>query len=112
MMTLPRFATTIVAATSFLALALLAMAPVGAQAQDEYAGLPKAEGRDTVAGWCGACHSLRLVSQQRLPRYRWEELLAQMIKKNGMPKPPPEDEQVIVDYLAENLGRPKRRRRF
>ena len=83
-----------------------------AQAEDETFGLPEGKGREEVMAYCAACHSLKLVSQQRLPRYVWEELLVLMNEKHGMPKLPPEDEQTITDYLAERLGPPPRRRRF
>lgn len=79
---------------------------------DEYFGLPEDEGRDEVVAICGACHSLKLVVQQRLPRYRWEELMVWMTEKQGMPKLEPEDEKLIVDYLAEHLAPEPRRRRF
>ncbi|CFX50553.1 exported protein of unknown function [Candidatus Filomicrobium marinum] len=87
---------------------------VGAQQQeeDEYQGLPEGEGREEVAAYCGACHSLGLVSQQKLPRHRWEDLLVWMNEKQGMPKLPPEDEKIVLDYLTEHLGPPKTRRRF
>lgn len=75
-------------------------------------GVAAHEGREEVVAYCGACHSLKLVTQQRLPRYRWEELMVWMHEKQGMPKLPEEEEQLIVDYLAEHLGPPPRRRRF
>ena len=92
-------------------LAVLAV-PAMSQTDEELAGLPHGKGRDTVAGWCGACHSLNLVSQQRLPRWRWEELMVVMKEKHGMPELDPDDKAVIVDYLSEKLGPPPRRRRF
>ena len=79
---------------------------------DEAFGLPDGVGRDTVMAYCAACHSLRLVSQQRLRRYQWEELLVEMSQKHNMPKLAPEDEKVITDYLAEFLAPPHRKRRF
>ena len=75
-------------------------------------GLPQGKGRETVYAYCGACHSLRLVAQQRLPRYRWEELLVLMNEKHGMPKMPPADKKIVTDYLAEFLGPPPKRQRF
>lgn len=109
-MTLFRLAPARLALAGFL-LAVLA-APASSQSDEELARLPQGEGRDTVAGWCGACHSLNLVTQQRLPRWRWEELLVVMREKHGMPQLDPADKAAIVDYLSENLGPPPRRRRF
>ena len=94
-----------------IVLAVLA-APALSQTDEELARFPQGEGRDTVTGWCGACHSLNLVSQQRLPRYRWEELLVEMRQKHGMPELEPADKTAIVNYLAEHLGPPPRRRKF
>lgn len=94
---------------------LLAAATTSAaqqQDEDEYLGLPDDEGREEVVAYCGACHSLRLVVQQRLPRYRWEELMVWMTEKQGMPKLPADEEKLVIDYLAEHLGPPPRRRRF
>ena len=86
--------------------------PATSQSDDETFGLPEGKGRDEVMGYCAACHSLNLVSQQKLPRYVWEELLVVMNRKHGMPKLPPEDEKLILDYLVQKLGPPPRRRRF
>lgn len=94
---------------------LLAGAATGAQQQEEediYLGLPEDTGREEVVAFCGACHSLKLVTQQRLPRYRWEELMVWMTEKQGMPKLEPQEEKLVVDYLAEHLGPPTRRRKF
>jgi hypothetical protein len=86
--------------------------PALAQPDDETFGLPEGKGRDEVMAYCAACHSLKLVSQQRLPRFVWEELLVTMTVRHGMPKLPPEDEKLVLDYLAEKLGPPASRRRF
>ncbi|MCK6450275.1 MAG: hypothetical protein L6R19_05380 [Alphaproteobacteria bacterium] len=105
----------LVVLTAVLALVLAFAPPLDAQQNqateaDEYIELPDKAGRDEVVGICGACHSLKLVVQQRLPRHRWEELMVWMTEKQGMPKLPPEDEKLIVDYLVENLGPPPARR--
>lgn len=90
----------------------LLTAPAQSQSDEELARLPQGDGRDTVAGWCGACHSLNLVTQQRLPRWRWDELLVVMREKHGMPELDPGDRTAILDYLGEHLGPPPRRRKF
>ncbi len=94
-----------------LILAVIA-APAAEQSEEALARMPAGEGRDTVIGWCGACHSLNLVSQQQLPRWRWEELLVVMKEKHGMPELDPAEKTLILDYLAAHLGPPPRRRRF
>lgn len=86
--------------------------PSPSRSQDETFGLPEGKGREEVMAYCAACHSLRLVSQQRLARYRWEELLELMNQKHGMPKLPPEDEEIVLNYLGKQLAPAPRRRRF
>jgi mono/diheme cytochrome c family protein len=86
--------------------------PASAQSESDLARLPEGKGRDEMIGWCGACHSLKLVSQQRLPRWRWEELLVVMKEKHGMPELDAADRAAILDYLSAQLGPPPRRRRF
>jgi hypothetical protein len=96
----------------FLGIAIMVPRSFAQSKEADAFGLPKGNGRETVYVYCGACHSLRLVSQQRLPRYRWEELLVVMNEKHGMPKMPPEKQKIVTDYLAEFLGPPPQRRRF
>lgn len=71
---------------------------------EETAALPPGEGRDEVEGICAACHSLRIVIQQRLPRDRWDYLLDWMVAEQGMPELDEETRQTVLDYLAEHLG--------
>lgn len=71
---------------------------------DDYGGLPRNQGYEEVAGYCGACHSLQIVMQQRGNERRWNQLITWMIDQQGMPEPPPADRERIVDYLARNYG--------
>lgn len=82
------------------------LAPGGtARAQDdELGGLPPAPGQEIVYYTCNACHSIRLVSQQRLSRQRWDELLGWMVEEQGMAEPAPEDRALILDYLSAHFG--------
>lgn len=82
---------------------------VGAKRQrfdpvDQFWGLPRSEGYLLVAGYCGYCHSLRLVMQQQASAARWDELLDWMIAKQGMPALAPADRAVVRDYLARHFG--------
>lgn len=76
----------------------------GFDPNDQYWGLPRNPGYEEVAAYCAACHSVQLVMQQNRNERRWNELIDWMIAQQGMPSPPPEDRQRIVDYLVRNYG--------
>ncbi|WP_193725735.1 hypothetical protein [Ferruginivarius sediminum] len=82
-------------------------APAAAQDNAD-SSLPPGEGRELVAGLCGACHSLRLVKQQGMSRERWDYTLDWMVEKQGMPELQPEMRTTILDYLAEHYGEKSR----
>jgi hypothetical protein len=75
-----------------------------AAAQDDLGGLPKAPGQEEVFYLCNACHSIRLVTQQRLSRQRWDRLLDWMVEEQGMGELAPEDRSLILDYLTTYYG--------
>ncbi|MCP4780267.1 MAG: hypothetical protein GY877_05790 [Hyphomicrobium sp.] len=66
--------------------------------------LPEGGGKDHVEAYCGACHSLRLVLQQRLSRRDWDEVMVSMVQEQGMSEIPPGDRTLILDYLAKHVG--------
>jgi cytochrome c len=72
--------------------------------QEEWMGLPPGKGRDEVFNICGACHSLRMVTQQGLSRSSWVDVLAYMNEEQEMDKLDPDDEKLILDYLAKWYG--------
>lgn len=74
------------------------------ETSDEYGGLPVSEGVDITYYMCGACHSIRLVTQQRITRARWGYLLDWMVEKQGMAPLPPEDRAVVLDYLSRHFS--------
>ena len=75
-----------------------------ASQEDEYQGLPPGEGRDEVFGLCGACHSMMLVTQQGLSRSTWAEVLEFMVEEQEMAELEPEDEKLVLNYLARFYG--------
>ncbi|MEM9619800.1 MAG: hypothetical protein AAF936_17745 [Pseudomonadota bacterium] len=71
---------------------------------DDYWGLPRSEGVETVAALCGACHSLAIVMQQRQTQDGWNYLFDWMIEKQGMPEPVPEMRTEIIAYLSREFA--------
>ena len=72
--------------------------------QDDYWGLPRSEGVETVAAYCSACHSLQIVMAQHQSREGWDYLLHWMVEKQGMAPPAPEMRQEILAYLTREFG--------
>ena len=86
--------------------------PGAAGADDEYEGLPPGEGREEVLGLCGACHSMKLVTQQGLSRSTWDEVLVLMVEEQEMAELEPEDERLVLNYLAKFYGPDRLARRM
>jgi cytochrome c len=84
---------------------LAALAGLGpARAQEDFGGLPAGPGQEETYYSCNACHSIRLVTQQRLSRGRWDEILDEMVEKQGMPPLPDEERALVLGYLAQHLS--------
>lgn len=83
---------------------VLAAGGTAAAQEEDFGGLPEAPGQEEVFYSCNACHSIRLVTQQRLPRQRWDQLLDWMVEKQGMAELGAEDRGLILDYLATYYG--------
>ena len=66
-------------------------------------GLLVAEGFETVRAQCTACHSGKLVAQNRATRSGWKEMITWMQETQGL-WPLGENEPIILDYLATNYG--------
>ena len=77
-------------------------------AQDEWQGLPPGTGREETFYLCGACHSLKIVTQQGLSRDTWDEAMDWMVEEQEMEPLEPAERKLIVDYLAKFYG-PDRR---
>jgi Spy/CpxP family protein refolding chaperone len=83
---------------------LVALLALQAVADDDFGGLPEAEGREDVFYNCQACHSLRTVTQQSLSRSRWDQILDDMVQVHGMHELDEEERERVLDYLAEEFG--------
>ena len=102
----------VLAGAAVAVLASTILAGRAAQADDEYLGLPEAPGREEVAIYCGACHSLGIVVQQGQTREGWAELLDWMYEEQDMPVLEPDDEKLVLDYLAKHVGPDTHRQRL
>jgi hypothetical protein len=92
-------------------LVLASLLTPGALAKtDPQSGLLVAEGFDQVKAQCTACHSGRLVAQNRADRDGWLQMIRWMQETQGL-WPLGEAEPVILDYLAEHYGPLPRGRR-
>lgn len=81
-------------------------APAVPTDQPTLGGLPAGPAQGMTLGLCGMCHSIRLVTQQRLPAYRWDELWDWMIEKQGMPNVGPVVKKQVTDYLKKHFSAP------
>ena len=78
---------------------------------DPDSGLIIDEGWDLVRAQCAACHSLTLVTQNRGSRDDWLYLFRWMQETQNLWPIPPEFENTMLDYLANNYGvKPSARR--
>jgi hypothetical protein len=66
-------------------------------------GLIYADGFDLVRGTCTACHSAKLVTQNRATREGWTEMIRWMQAKQGL-WDLGVNEPIILDYLAANYA--------
>ena len=78
--------------------------PSPAAGAEGFGGLPPGPGREEVYYTCAACHSIKLVVQQRLDRDFWDETLDYMVKEQAMPKLEADERTVILDYLSTYLS--------
>jgi len=78
---------------------------------DAFTGLRIAEGWEHVRANCIACHSTRLITQQRGNAAQWLAMIRWMQKKQNLWQFEPSVEAAIVSYLAENYPPGADRRR-
>ena len=73
-------------------------------AEGTFEGLPATDGVELVYYMCSSCHSIRLVTQQRVTEARWDYLLDWMVKEQSMPELPPEDRAIVLAYLSRHFS--------
>ncbi|MEP6754322.1 MAG: PQQ-binding-like beta-propeller repeat protein, partial [Chthonomonadales bacterium] len=82
-----------------LALACLAFASL---AQAQQSDLPDGQGKDTVQRMCTQCHSLSVVTGQRMSREHWADQVEDMVSRGA--KGSPSDIQLVIQYLSAFYG--------
>ncbi len=76
--------------------------PAFAPRDEQVEHLPEGPGREETFGLCSACHAYRVVSNQGMTRERWDETMAWMTQRHGMPDIQGADRDLILDYLARH----------
>jgi competence ComEA-like helix-hairpin-helix protein len=87
---------------------LCAISLLGAQrppAAHPAAPLPEGEAKPIVEKACVQCHTLDNITSHKLDHKGWENVLDNMAQLGA--KIPPEQVDLIVDYLAKNFGKTK-----
>ncbi|MBA4171556.1 MAG: hypothetical protein C0511_02610 [Hyphomicrobium sp.] len=87
-----------------ITMALVTAPPVWCQtaekAEDKPENYPDGPHRENTFYFCTACHSFKLVAQQRLNRDQWNETLDWMQEKHALPKTEGEGRNELLDYLS------------
>ena len=78
---------------------------------DKVTGLIMDKGFEKVKANCTVCHSVKLVTQNRLDRKGWLEVIRWMQETKGLWQFDPETEKEILDYLSTHYGPTKAYRR-
>lgn len=87
-----------------LILAQIIIAPLDPAESRVSEDFPPGKGRQLVVDTCTACHSAKLVLQNRMTRDNWDETITWMQKKQGLWELTKEERSSILDYLSSVLG--------
>jgi len=96
---------------STLVLTLAGVAGAAEPELDSFTGLKMTGDWELVRNNCIACHSPKLITQQRGTSGQWLGMIRWMQKKQNLWQFDPEVEKRIVSYLAENYAPGEDRRR-
>ncbi len=78
---------------------------------DAFTGFKKTGDWELVRNNCIQCHSTKLITQQRGTKEQWLTMIRWMQKSQNLWQFPPEVEDKIITYLAENYPPSADRRR-
>ncbi len=98
-------------ALGFVALGALLPAGANEVELDPLTGLKKTGDWELVRNNCIACHSTKLITQQRGTAKQWLDMIRWMQAKQNLWQFDLQTEQSIVTYLAENYAPSEDRRR-
>jgi cytochrome c1 len=87
---------------AFLAILAGPNAPAQEMEVDTFTGLKMSDDWELVRNNCIACHSLKLVTQQRGSATQWLSVIRWMQAKQNLWQFDPDTENRIINYLAEN----------
>lgn len=79
-------------------------APAATDTDETFQGLPVSAGVEDTFYSCSGCHSMELVTQQRLTRQRWDRLLDWMVAEQGMPPLDDAQRDLILSYLDRHFS--------
>ena len=100
------------ATVSGLVAILIASASMAQEPEiDAFTGFKKTGDWELVRANCIACHSTKLITQQRGTAAQWLAMIRWMQAKQNLWQFEPETEQKIISYLAENYPPQEDRRR-
>lgn len=94
-----------------LLLTLAAVAGAQETELDSFTGLKMTGDWELVRNNCIACHSPRLITQQRGTEAQWLHMIRWMQEKQNLWQFDPEVEKRIIGYLAQNYAPGEDRRR-
>ena len=106
-----RFRTGMLALIGLAALAVTQISIAEEIEIDVYTGLRMDDDWELVRNNCIACHSLKLVTQQRGSATQWLSVIRWMQEKQNLWQFDPDTESKIINYLARNYAPSANQRR-
>ena len=94
-----RLALAIVGSLAVSLVAACAQSPQFTPRDEAPENFPAGAGRDETFYSCTACHNFKLIAAQGLSRRQWDESIALMVQKHGMPALDDKDKKIVLDYL-------------
>ncbi|WP_029030075.1 hypothetical protein [Salinarimonas rosea] len=70
----------------------------------EFGNLPDTPGMEDTFYLCSACHSLDIVTQQRMTDARWDYTWTWMVEEQGMAEMDEETKDLILSYLKRHFS--------